>query len=340
LEANSLIGYIEKDTIDKVLAAEHVGNFVQIRGTDEKIWEKMPLYTRIGMHLLFYGNEQVRLLSAKKIKNVLREQTLKEGKIYDSEDPKVVVPHIKSFIKTYGIDTTELLEPDIHSYKTFNAFFYRKLKPEARPVTSPDDATVITAAADSRLVVFSTIKDAKDIWVKGKNFTLPELFGDPELAKKFGDKPEIAIFRLAPQDYHRFHAPVDAKLGPVKHIQGDYYTVNPQAVNETLDVFTGNTRSVLQLEAKLSNDGTTTPVVLVAVGALLVGSIGWSKTTGDSIKKGEDLGYFAYGGSTVITVWPGGAVNWDADLATTSKSKLETLIKVGEKIGTAAAPAS
>jgi len=328
-----LIGVIEKDTIDKVLAAEHVGNFVQIRGTDEKIWEKMPLYARLGMHLLFYGNEQIRFLHMKKIKNILRDQTLKEGKIYDNEDPKFVVPHIESFIKTYSIDITELLEPDIKAYKTFNAFFSRKLKPGVRPIASADDLTVITSAADSRLTVWPTIKQAKEIWVKGKNFTLPDLFGDPELAKKMGNSPSLAIFRLAPQDYHRFHAPYDATVGSVKHIEGDYFTVNPQAVNETLDVFTGNTRSVLQLEAKLSPDGPTTSVVLVAVGALLVGSIGWSKTQGETVKKGEDLGYFAYGGSTVICVFPEGSVKFDTDLEETSAKKLETLVKVGEQIG-------
>lgn len=136
----------------------------------------------------------------------------------------------------------------------------------------------------------------------------------------------LAIFRLAPQDYHRFHSPIAGTIvhGPV-HIPGTYYTVNPQAVTEVdFDVFTANKRDVLYIK----EDITGRIVAFVAVGALLVGAIGWSKNLGDRIERGEELGWFAYGGSTVIVVFPEGMIKFDEDIKTNSDNALETLVKV------------
>lgn len=160
---------------------------------------------------------------------------------------------------------------------------------------------------------------------------------DAELTAALGETPCLAVWRLAPQDYHRFHSPVSATVRSIKHIPGEYYTVNPQAINEDLDVFTANTRSIAVLDAKLSADATVTvPVAFVAVGALLVGSIAWEKKPGEAILRGENLGFFAYGGSTVIAVFPKRAnIIWDEDLIHASESEIEVLLRAGEKIGTA-----
>lgn len=220
--------------------------------------------------------------------------------------------------------------------QTFNDFFSRKLKPDARPAASPDDYSIIVSAADCRLTVFPTWDSARKLWVKGRHFTLPTLLRDPALVKAIGPNPSLAIFRLAPQDYHRFHAPVAGVLEHVVHLPGEYYTVNPQAVNERLDVLTGNTRSVLRLRADVASarDGRheKATMAVVAVGALLVGSIGWDKEVGQGVDKGAGLGYFRYGGSTVICVFPQGTL-WDSDLLENSSHKLETLVRAGERIG-------
>jgi phosphatidylserine decarboxylase len=117
----------------------------------------------------------------------------------------------------------------------------------------------------------------------------------------------VAIFRLAPADYHRFHSPIDGEVGEIVHIPGQYYTgtysavyamkktlsvviVNPQAVNQPgFDVFTANTRSVLYMKHTV----TGLPVAFVAIGALLVGSIKWTNggNQGSTVKRGEELGY-------------------------------------------------
>jgi len=146
----------------------------------------------------------------------------------------------------------------------------------------------------------------------------------------------VAIFRLAPQDYHRYHSPVSGVFKDLIHLPGQYYTVNPQAVNEPgFDVFTANKRDVALLEAKFAPGGKTVPVAFVAVGALLVASISWTKEVGEPLVKGEDLGYFQYGGSTVIVVFPEGTVLFDEDLVGHSKAGVETVVKVGERIGVA-----
>lgn len=156
-------------------------------------------------------------------------------------------------------------------------------------------------------------------------------------------------------------------------LPGDYFTVNPQAVNETLDVFTANRRDVLIINANLfptkkGETPTTVPVAFVAIGALLVGSVNWSKEPGETVKKGDDLGWFAYGGSTVVCVFPQEAgIKWDDDLRRASagewigdedpavtaklppgvvqpdasrdeKLSMEVLVKTGERIAVATGP--
>ena len=173
--------------------------------------------------------------------------------------------------------------------------------------------------------------------MKGRHFTIPLLLQDPDLVTSLGAEPSLAIWRLAPQDYHRFHSPVSGTVRKITHIPGEYYTVNPQAVNEDLDVFTANTRSVAVLDAKLSKDvETTVPIAFVAVGALLVGSICWEKTADQDILRAENLGYFAYGGSTVIGVFPQSSnIKWDEDLVKASEGGIEVLVRAGEKIAVA-----
>ncbi|KAG9069117.1 hypothetical protein KI688_010012 [Linnemannia hyalina] len=292
--------------IHKVSKEYRYGNYVIVdRKTGKMVWEDMPVYARIGMHLLFACQFDHR-------------QSLTQGKHFD--DP-VSVSHIGSFIKTYRLDLTELLEENLANYGTFNEFFYRKLKPVARPIDSKDDPTVITSAADCRLAVFDSISTAQEFWIKGQKFTLPIFLQDPDLAAEF-DQSSIAIFRLAPQDYHRFHSPVKATVSrdrePVK-IGGTYFTVNPMAVNENLDVFTENVRvvSVLDLDR-------------VEVGSI---ELTGGKVPGTKLEKGDELGYFAYGGSTCILLFKKGTVQFDQDLIENSKKGVETLVRMGEHIG-------
>ncbi|KAF9292160.1 hypothetical protein BGZ68_010416 [Mortierella alpina] len=318
----------------RVFSTHHYGNYVvSDRKTSATVWEDMPVYARIGMHLLFACSLDHKFLETHRLQHLFSEESLKQGLHFDAPESVAQIPR---FIKTYHLDLSELLEPEIKNYKSFNAFFYRKLRPDARKIDP--DPNLITSAADCRLSCFESISSATEIWIKGKQFTLPHLLQDEALAAQY-DEGAIAIFRLAPQDYHRFHSPVQGKIArdPVK-IGGTYFTVNPMAVNENLNVFTENIRvvTVMDLEQgdKTGSDAFD-QCVFVSIGALLVGSICMTggAVPGNSLRKGDELGYFAYGGSTCILLFKKGAVKFDEDLLHNSKKGLETLVRMGEHIG-------
>ncbi|KAF8490049.1 phosphatidylserine decarboxylase-domain-containing protein [Hysterangium stoloniferum] len=313
--------------LERFASKHHVGNFVVVRETREQFFESMPIYARLGMHLLFCGKLESALVKTKIVEDQLREQSIKEGVVFDS---LASVASIPSFIETYSLEIGELLVQDIKAG-------YKKLKHGVRPVQNADNPRTFCSAADCRLTVFENITDACKFWVKGRQFTFPELLAPSAGVETHLDVPHVsvfenaslAIFRLAPADYHRFHSPADVIVGDVVDVEGQYYTVNPQAVNEPgFDVFTANRRSILYLTHEL----TGRPIAFVAIGALLVGSIHFTVKKGDKVKKGEELGYFAYGGSTVITVFPERMIKFDGDLVEASKEPIETLMKVWDML--------
>ncbi|PWN24835.1 hypothetical protein BDZ90DRAFT_224228 [Jaminaea rosea] len=330
------------DTIDRLFADENMGNYVVIRSTGQEIFEAMPLYVRVGMHLLFYHSRQSSLLRWSSVSHALISLSQHQGKLYDdSSDPAAVRAHIESFVQTYSIPLDELAQPDLAKYPTFNSFFTRALKDGARPIAPPlDDPAIILSAADCRLTVFPTVDEATRFWIKGQKFSLSALLDDESVtAQSLSAGASLAIFRLAPADYHRFHSPVGpCTSGPTKHVKGELFTVNPQAVNQDFNVFTANRRDILHSTWHVTPTSKI-PYAFVAIGAMLVGSIGWStpaSTQGStSVRRGDELGYFAYGGSTVVVVFPAGSVQWDEDLRKNSQRGVETMVRVGERIGNA-----
>ncbi|GAA5914585.1 uncharacterized protein JCM6883_004428 [Sporobolomyces salmoneus] len=315
--------------IETLAAKYHLGNWVVDKKTGERKWESMPIYVRVGMQMLYHGKEQEKLLSGTRLEAFLKAQSEKQGKAFDS--PNQAFEHIQAFVKTYNINCEELEKPNLADYPTFNSFFYRKLRPNARPPSSPSDPSVLSSSADCRLTVYSSVDKAKEFWIKDQNFTVESLLQDEGLAKGF-ENASMAIFRLAPADYHRYHSPVNAVVGETKHIEGQYYTVNPCAVNENLPVFTANKRDVTLLSMPREGD-VPLDLAFVQIGAMLVGSIVQTAQQGQQVKRGDELGYFAYGGSTIVLLVPKDRVKWDEDLIKNSENKLETSVKVGEQIG-------
>lgn len=319
-------------TIDQWENKFHMGNYVIDRATGTKSFEAMSIYVRAGMHLLYYGRYQERALQNHQVENLLKQQSLKMGAQYD--DP-ASVDHIQPFIDSFqlGDSMKEMVQPDPTKYKTFNEFFAREIREDARPIAEPGDDNVTSSPADCRLTTFPTVDAATRFWVKGEGFGLAKLFADEALGAEF-EGGSLAIARLAPQDYHRWHAPVSGTVEAIKDIQGDYYTVNPQAINEPgiVDVFCENRRSVMTVKRPSGSK-----VAIVAVGAMLVGSIKYQPGVdqpGAQIHRGQCLGAFYYGGSTVIVVYPRGEVQFDDDLVKNStQENCETLVKVGWRIG-------
>lgn len=305
------------------IGANSANIIVQNRMTGQLQEEKMQVYVRLGIRLLYKG-ARGRMEGAR-ARRLLKSLSIKQGAKYDSPES---VRHIPSFIEFHGLKVDEILEP-ISSFKTFNAFFYRKLKPSTRPIESPDDPRRLVSAADCRLMVFETVSEATKLWIKGREFSIARLLGDVyrDEAERYIGGP-LAIFRLAPQDYHRFHVPVDGRIGEMRDVKGEYYTVNPQAIRSALDVYGENVRKIVPIDSPQFGR-----VMVVCVGAMMVGSIKMTVEEGQDVKRGQELGYFAFGGSTIVVLFERGAVGWDEDLLINGRACLETLVRVGMGIG-------
>lgn len=249
---------------------------------------------------------------------MLRNLSFKQGRKFD--DP-ASTQEIQGFIRFHQLDMSEVLKPT-EDFKNFNEFFYRELKPDARPCSAPSNPKIIVSPADCRSVVFNTLEEAQTIWVKGREFTVAHLLGDayPGDVKRY-EGGSLGIFRLAPQDYHRFHIPVDGIMGKPKLIEGEYYTVNPMAIRSALDVYGENIRICVPIDSVAHGR-----VMVICVGAMMVGSTVITRKDGEEVKRAEELGYFQFGGSTLLLLFEPGQMQYDDDLVDNSNSALETLV--------------
>ena len=252
------------------------------------------------------------------VRNLLKSLSIKQGRKFD--DP-ASAGEIQGFIDFHQLDMSEVLLPT-EEFKNFNEFFYRKLKPDARPASAPDNPKIITSPADCRTVVFNNIDDATRIWVKGREFSIARLLGDtyPGDAKRYTGG-SLGVFRLAPQDYHRFHIPVDGIMREPKTIEGEYYTVNPMAIRSALDVYGENVRIVVPIDSKAHGR-----VMVICVGAMMVGSTVITRKPGEKVARAEELGYFKFGGSTILLIFEPGMMKFDDDIAGNSLDAVETLV--------------
>ncbi|KAL4580832.1 hypothetical protein LXL04_017036 [Taraxacum kok-saghyz] len=259
-------------------------------------------------------------------KELLQSISEKQGRKMNSvESAKDIQPFLKFFKDQ--INMAEVKYPLDH-FKTFNEFFIRELKPGARPIAYVGRDDVAVCAADCRLMAFKTVEESLRFWIKGKKFSIRGLLGNLPISNTFNGGT-LVIFRLAPQDYHRFHFPVSGKIEQIVDIPGCLYTVNPIAVNSKYcNVFTENKRAVSIIST--SDFG---KVAFVAIGATMVGSITFTKKKGDYVHKGDEFGYFSFGGSTLVCVFEKDSIALDADLLAYSTRSIETLVSVGMQLG-------
>ncbi|KAI2640067.1 phosphatidylserine decarboxylase-domain-containing protein [Xylaria nigripes] len=306
------------------LGANSANILVQDRLTGQINEEKMSVYVRLGIRLLYKGLGS-KDMEKKRIRKLLKGLSIKQGKKYDDPASK---SQIEPFIAFHQLDMSEVLL-SVEEFKNFNEFFYRALKPGARPCSARDNPHVIVSPADCRSVVFDSIDTATKIWVKGREFSIKRLLGDayPEDAPRY-ENGSLGIFRLAPQDYHRFHIPVDGVLRQPKLIEGEYYTVNPMAIRSALDVYGENVRVICPIDSEQHGR-----VMVICVGAMMVGSTVITRKEGEHVKRAEELGYFKFGGSTIVVLFEPGKMVYDDDLVDNSNGALETLIRAGMSVG-------
>ena len=216
---------------------------------------------------------------------------------------------IKTFIKKNNIDISEYEEKE---YKSFNDFFIRKIKKDKRPISDG-----LIAICDSKLSVYKIDKDSK---FKIKN----SIYTTEELIREKNNYKYALVFRLCVDDYHHYIYPDKGKVLNTKHINGILHTVQPIAFKK-YKVFNENDREVTFLDCENLGD-----VCFIEVGAMMVGKIvNENKTT---FNKGEEKGHFEFGGSTVIVLLNKDA-KFNKKIIYNSKREIETIVKLGEKIG-------
>ncbi|SFU39594.1 phosphatidylserine decarboxylase [Pustulibacterium marinum] len=237
-------------------------------------------------------------------------------------DKPASIQKIQPFIDALGIDMSES-KKQVAEFTSFNDFFYRMLKPGARPIGKG-----LVSPGDGRLLAFENFEDVHHFYVKGRKFTLKEFLGDEVLAKKY-KKASMIILRLAPNDYHRYHFPYAGVPSAIQPIKGHYYSVSPYALIQNFTkVFCENKRELCTLEIT-----DKTPMLILPVGATMVGSMHSTFTPEKAVEKGEEMGYFAFGGSTVVMLFNSKDFEISPDLLENTKNKLETYVKMGETIG-------
>ncbi|MEZ5275480.1 MAG: archaetidylserine decarboxylase [Opitutaceae bacterium] len=230
---------------------------------------------------------------------------------------------VASFISEYGLDVSEFADaPD--SFRTFNEFFFRRLKPEVRPI-DPDPSAVVFPA-DGRHLVFPDLDAASGFYAKDQSLDLERLVPEATVAEAFRGG-SISISRLCPVDYHRFHFPVSGRIRQTGMVDGSLYSVNPVALRRSLDYLVRNKREWTLIESPHHGK-----VLMIEIGATCVGSIVQTFDPSVPVPKGGEKGYFAFGGSCVVTLFERGRIRFDRDLVEQSADRVEVYAKMGERM--------
>ena len=241
---------------------------------------------------------------------------------------------IRFVLRHFDVDMSEAVEPDALAYPTFNAFFTRALKPQARPLA---DEPALLSPVDGRISQWGRIEGDTIFQAKGRSFSASALLGDATAAKVFRNGHFATIY-LAPNNYHRIHMPRTARLISARYLPGRLFSVQPSTARAIDRLFARNERHVMWFES----DGQ--PMAMVLVGALFVGSIETVvdgkispphsrqpreftySEGGVALQRGQEVGRFNMG-STVILLLPEGAVDWRQDLGPDSP------VRMGQALG-------
>lgn len=247
-----------------------------------------------------------------------RAMTVFGGKVASARAGALTTMIIRWFVGHYGVDMSEAIDPDIRNYRSFNEFFTRSIRSEARPIAPAD----LICPIDGSISQFGRIERDQVFQAKGHAYSTTALVGgDEALAARF-QEGSFATLYLSPKDYHRVHMPCDGRLVRMIHVPGELFSVNPVTARGVPGLFARNERVVCVFE---SDRG---PFVLALVGATLVGSMAtvWHGVVnpprpGDlrewryadrpvGLRKGDEMGRFLLG-STVVMLFPSPGLRFD-----------------------------
>jgi phosphatidylserine decarboxylase len=315
------------------------------RGTGRVVDERRPLgeHARIVLAWTTVSGSRV-LCRTPAFLRYLERSSVSHGEAMDRPDS---AGRIARFIADYDVDLADLDRPP-DEFATLNDFFARPLRPGARAIACRGEPAVAVCPVDGRVTCMDTDGRAAEVHVKGWRHEVAGLLGvdvgrgaeiehaGRSAVRAFLDAARadgfsIAICRLAPGDYHRIHWPVDGswRRGDVLDLRGEYHSVAPTCVHGPVDVLGRNRRVVVTVRS-----GAFGEVAIVAVGAVKVGSVEVTATPG-AISKGDEMGVFRYGGSTVVLVFRRGTVQFDDELVANSARGMETLVRMGSPLGRA-----
>ena len=227
-------------------------------------------------------------------------------------------PMIKRFIKNNKIDMSQF---ETVKYKNYNDFFTRKIVKTARPIDM--NANSLISPCDSRVTLYN-IDENERFFIKGREYSIEQLLGKDDLAQKFSGGVCL-VFRLQVDDYHRYSWFDSGEVVDNYKISGKLHTVQPIAL-ERYNYYHENAREITVMNTR--NFGVA---VQCEIGALMVGKIVNHKCT--NFEKGEEKGYFEFGGSTIALLLSKDVAKISAEIIENSKNGIETQVKLGEKIG-------
>ena len=231
---------------------------------------------------------------------------------------------LPAFVQEYGIDTDEMARP-LESFASFNEFFFRKLKPGARPICG---GAALALPADGRHSAWQDAAEIRHVFVKGQSFDLPALLGSAELAARYAHG-SVLLSRLCPVDYHRFHFPAAGVPTAPRRIPGPLASVSPYCLREKLSWLWTNKRDLTLLQTESVGQ-----VAILAVGATGVGAMHYTYTPAQPVQKGEEMGYFSFGGSTIMCFFEPGRVQFAPDLLEQTSLGRELYARQGDTLGT------
>lgn len=236
-------------------------------------------------------------------------------------DSPLSKPLIKPFIRRGGIDMSQF---ENRKFRSYNDFFTRRIRPGKRPVDMTPEHLI--SPCDSKLTVYR-IDGRRTFRIKGSRYRVSDLLNNKFMAKRYSGGLCL-IFRLEVDDYHRYcYIDGGIKTGNT-YISGELHTVNPIAL-EKYNIYKRNCREYTTLHTNNFGD-----VVQVEVGAMMVGRI-CNNHHEARIYRGMEKGRFEFGGSTIVLLLEKGAAKIDSDILRNSSEGIETVVKFGEKIGTA-----
>jgi len=239
-------------------------------------------------------------------------------------DQRISRRKIYPFVNKFDLDLS-IAEKNVKEFSSFNDFFYRKLKPSARSVDPHKESLI--SLGDGKLLAYEHINLDRLVQVKGITYSLQELIKNPGVASKY-HRGTCLILRLCPTDYHRFHFIDSGICEPSHRIKGAYYSVNPVALQKVEKLFCENKREWSIFHSDHFGD-----ILTIEVGATFVGSIIQTYTPHQKVARGDEKGYFKFGGSTVLLFFEENKVRIDPEIIEQTKLGYETYILFGEKIG-------